>query len=624
MCGLTGFFDMRQERAAEREVLAAMTDKLVHRGPDSSGYFVEGATGLGFRRLSIIDLAGGDQPIYSEDGSLVLLCNGEIYNYRELRRALVRKGHVFRTGSDVEVLVHLYEEEGADLLAKLNGQFAFVIYDRRKRELFLARDHFGINPLFHTVADGTFIFGSEIKSLLAHPLVRPEVDPTGLDQVLSFPGLVSPRTMFKGVESLKSGHYLRVSGEGVIEQEYWDLDYPREGELGYEKPERFYVEELARELTRSVEYRLRADVPVGFYLSGGLDSSLIAALINKVTPDAPRHSLSIGFTEREISESKYQRQVAAAVGSIHHEIVFDWAEIERRLPDMIYHSECPVKESYNTCSMALSEAARRAGVTVILTGEGADELFAGYVGYRFDRLGGRGGGGGRYGLESVLEEQSRERLWGSKDLFYEKNFNELREVKGALYSRRLGERLDEFDCLNFPLVNKARLAGRHPVHQRSYLDFKLRLSDHLISDHGDRMALAHSVEARYPFLDVNLVEFSAAVPPGLKLNQFTEKYILRKAAEGLVPRAVIEREKYGFHAPGSPYLLRQGAGWVHDLLSYERIRRQGYFDPDVVEALKARYTEDGFKLNIPFEDDLLMIVLTFGIFLDVFGLPDLN
>lgn len=624
MCGLTGFFDIRGERAAEREVLAAMTDKLVHRGPDSDGYFIEGATGLGFRRLSIIDLEGGDQPIFNKDSSLVLLCNGEIYNYRELRRTLTQKGYTFRTNSDVEVLVHLYEDEGIDLLSKLNGQFAFVIYDRRKRELFLARDHFGVNPLFYTVVDDIFIFGSEIKSILAHPGVRAEADPTGLDQVLSFPGLVSPRTMFKGIESLKSGHYLRVNSKGVFVHEYWDLDYPREGDLSYEKPEPYYVEELARALTRSVEYRLQSDVPVGFYLSGGLDSSLIAALIHKVTPDAPHHSLSIGFTEREICESKYQRQMAGAVGSIHHEIVFDWAEISRRLPDMIYHSECPVKESYNTCSMALSEAAKRTGVTVILTGEGADELFAGYVGYRFDRLGERGERGRQYGLESVFEEQLRERLWGSKELFYEKDFNELHEIKGALYSTWLSEQLDEFDCLNFPVVNKARLAGRHPVHQRSYLDFRLRLSDHLISDHGDRMALAHSVEGRYPFLDVDLVEFSTLVPPDLKLNQFTEKYILRRVAEGLVPPGIIEREKYGFHAPGSPYLLKQGVEWVHDLLSYERIRRQGYFNPEVVEALKARYTEDGFKLNLPFEDDLLMIVLTFGIFLDVFGLPDLN
>src|SRR5215217_1562208 len=622
MCGFVGYVDLRQERPADEALLRRMTQTLVHRGPDDSGFFVEGSVALGFRRLSIIDPEGGHQPLFNEDGSLVLLCNGEIFNYIELRRRLEARGHSFSSRSDVEVLLHLYEEHEEGLLKHLNGQFAFVIYDQRRRRLLLARDQFGINPLYYTVADGLFIFGSEVKALLEHGAVRRAVDLTGLDQTLSFPGLVSPRTMFEGIKSLRSGCYLVVEGGEVKETEYWDLDYPEEG--GAERrSESYYVEELRGLFERAVRYRLQADVPVGFYLSGGLDSSMIAGMIERVSPGSKRHAFSIGFREREMSESGYQREVAQQVGARHHEIEFGWSEIEGRLRQMIYHSECPVKETYNTCSLALSAAAKANGITVILTGEGADELFAGYVGYRFDQLGNRGRAKS-YDLETVLEEEMREKLWGDKDLFYETNHHAHKEIKSALYSEQLNDVFDEFDCLNFPLVNKDRLRGRHFVHQRSYLDFKLRLSDHLISDHGDRMGMANSVEARYPFLDIDLIEFSRHIPPDLKLRGFTEKYVLRKVAEGLVPRSILEREKFGFHAPGSPYLLQQGIEWINDLLSYERIKRQGYFNPDVIERLKKQYSRPDFKLSLPFESDLLIVVLTFGIFLDVFNLPNLN
>jgi asparagine synthase (glutamine-hydrolysing) len=599
-----------------------MTDTLTHRGPDSSGYFVEGGVGLGFRRLSIIDLSSGDQPLYNEDESVVLLCNGEIFNYLELKRQLAEKGHVFRTGSDVEVLLHLYEEDGINFLNKLNGQFAFAIYDRRERLLFLARDHFGVNPLYYTLVDGVLIFASEIKAILEHPMARREVDLTGLDQTFSFPGLVSPRTMFKDVQSLKSGHYLLVKNGDVRLGEYWDLDYPEEGEVAYDKPESFYVERLDELLTQSVRYRLQADVPVGFYLSGGLDSSMIGAMIRRVSPRSRRHSFSIGFNDPSFSEAKYQRLMVEHVGSVHHEIIFDWPEISERLSSTVYHSECPVKETYNTCSMALSGAARGSGITVVLTGEGADELFAGYVGYRFDQYGTRDSK--RHDLETMLEEELREKLWGDRSLIYELDQHSLREIKAALYSPGVNEQYEQFDCLNHELVNKERLKRRHPVHRRSYLDFKLRLSDHLITDHGDKMSLANSVEARYPFLDIDLVEFSRLIPPDIKLKSLSEKYILKRVAEGLVPPEITRREKFGFHAPGSPYLLQQNVEWVQDMLSYERIKRQGYFNPDIVELLKEQYSQEGFKLNLPFESDLLIVVLTFGIFLEQFAMPSLN
>jgi asparagine synthase (glutamine-hydrolysing) len=259
---------------------------------------------------------------------------------------------------------------------------------------------------------------------------------------------------------------------------------------------------------------------------------------------------------------------------------------------------------------------------VVLSGDGSDELFCGYVGYRFDQFGYRGTGGG--GLEAQLEAEARERAWGDPGLFYENDVLPLREVKADFYAEPFAEDLDAVDCFNHDLVKRDRVRRRHPLHQRSYLDFKLRLADHLISDHGDRMVLANSVEARYPFLDPDVVEFARRMPPEMKLNGMSEKYVVKRAAEGLVPDRVINREKFGFVAPGSPYLLRQGVEWINDLLSPERIRKQGYFNPETVESLRRRYLRDGFHLNLPFDTDLLAVVLTFGIWQEQFGLPDLN
>lgn len=620
MCGFAGYIDLRNELRVERDVLTKMTQALVHRGPDSSGFFIEANIGLGFRRLKIIDPDGGDQPLFSEDGDVVLMCNGEIFNHRELKAGL-RNPHVFKTRTDVEVLLHLYEEKGVELLNMLNGQFAFALYDRSNEILLLARDHFGINPLYYTVSGGMLIFASEIKAILQHPLVAREVDLTGLDQVLTFPGVISPRTMFRNIVSLESGHYMTVHGSRYLKSQYWDLEYPRVEEIAYDKPSSFYVDGLKNLLERSVRYRLQADVPVGCFLSGGLDSSLIAAMIHRVSPDVRRHSFSISFSDEGMSEEFYQRMMARQVGSVHHDIAFTTDEIARRLGDAVFHSECPLKETYNTASLALSARARAAGVPVVLNGEGADELFAGYVGYRMDRF--KEGTVTRSDLETAVEEDLRDRIWGDRSLCYEKDLSSFRDVKAALYSSTLSELLDDFDCLNYGVVDKERLKDRHSLHKRSYLDVKLRLSGHLIADHGDRMAMANSVEARYPYLDRELVSFATEIPPELKLSEFSEKHILKQVAEGCVPREIIEREKRAFFTHGSPDLLASNGELINDMLSYDRIKRQGYFNPDVVERLKGQYSREGFKLNVPLEDDLVMIVLTFGIFLEVFDIGDI-
>jgi asparagine synthase (glutamine-hydrolysing) len=620
MCGLAGYIDLRNERLAELTALERMTSAIAHRGPDSYGYFIEQGVALGFRRLSIIDRTTGDQPLFNEDKSLVLLCNGEVFNYRQLKHHLQDKGHFFCTETDVETLVHMYEECQEGFLNQVNGQFAFVIYNRATGGLFLARDQFGICPLYFTVRDGMFIFASEIKAILQHPLVCAEVDLTGLDQVLSLPGPISPRTMFQGIESLPPGHHLIVTDGAVRITEYWDLEYPKVGECEYARPDSYYEAGLRSLFEQSVKYRLHADVPVGFYLSGGLDSSFIAAMIRSLSAEVQRHSFSISFSDDGLCESRYQRLMAGAAGSIHHEIAFDDAEIAAGLRSAVYYSESPLKESYNTASLALSRFTKENGISVVLNGEGSDELFAGYVGYRFDRR--RAEGFARDDLDKVLGDELRDRLWGDPNLDYEKDLRPFREVRKLLYSDGLNECFKRFAFDNFAVVNKERLEGRHPVHKRSYLDFKLRLAGHLIADHGDRMAMANSVEARYPFLDIDLVDFCATIPPELKLKGYTEKYILKKAAESYVPQAIVDREKFAFAAPGTPSLLQHQTEWVWDLLSYDRIARRGYFNPNTVERLKEQYSQPGFKLNLTLEDDLLMVVLTFGLFEELFNLGE--
>ena len=617
MCGICGYLGAFAEPDEQRVTLRRMTETLRHRGPDSSGEWATDTCGLGVRRLALVDVGGGDQPIANEDGSIVLVCNGEIYEHRELARRLECAGHVFRTRSDVEVLVHLYEDRGPTFLADLNGQFAFALYDARKQRLLLARDHVGINPLYYAIRRSTILFASEIKALLASGLVPRAVDLTGLDQILAFPGLVSPTTMFAGVASVRPGHYLTVDASGVTDHQYWDLDYPRADDAHYDRPPGEYLAELHASLARSTELRLDADVDVGLYLSGGLDSSLVAALARRARPAALLHAFSIEFDDPEISEGFYQRLMARHAALTHHVVPFGTADIASRLETVIRSCECPVRETYNAASHALSERARAEGIPAILTGEGADELFAGYVGYQFDRLTTHRASGGEAG-------DLQGRLWGDPTLFYETDFAEHRRLRRHLYAAPVAERFAEFDCTARPVVDTSRIVGRHRLHQRSYLDFKLRMADHLLGEHGDRMALANSVEARYPYLDLEVIRLATRMPLDLKLNGFVEKYALRQVAAGLIPAAIHGREKHAFVAPGTPALLRRHPTWMEEVLSTERVRRDGFFDPVMVERLRRSYGTGACGLHPSFETDLLAIVVTFAIFLDVFEMPRLG
>jgi asparagine synthase (glutamine-hydrolysing) len=617
MCGICGFVKYNGEISeTDAIVLQKMNGKLLHRGPDGQNTLCFDNVAFGFTRLSIIGLQNGMQPIYNENKDIVLICNGEIFNYVELRSQLRGRGHSFSTESDVEVILHLYEEQGTEFLNDLNGQFAFAIFDKRKKLLFCARDQMGIIPFFYTFTKGTFIFGSEIKAILEHPLVLAEVDRVGLDQVLTFPGLISPRTMFQNIRSLENGHFLIVDNNGKIDDhEYWDLPYPNDEEGINEKTEQAYIDELAELFETAVKLRLRSDVPSGLYLSGGLDSAMIAMKVNQLSSAKTKSAFSIDFPDSQISEAKYQKIVADKCNAEMYKKTFYYGDISDQLHQAIYHCECPIKETYNTASLHLSKAVSDKNLKVILSGEGADEFFAGYVGYRFDKMRAQ-----NLMKNSISQEEYnlRSEIWGDGDFLYENSFLESEQIRKKLYSEELRSSFDEINCLNHYIINAEKIRGRDLLNKRSYIDYKLRLVDHLISDHGDRMAMANSVEVRYPFLDKNLVEFSTKIPSDLKLNEFTEKYILRRLAEKSVPGEILSREKFGFVAPGSPYLLQRNIEYINDILSYNTIKRQGYFDADYIEKLKNQYRQEGFSINVPFETDLLIIVITFGIFLEQF------
>ncbi len=620
MCGIAGVLDLRRAGRVGRDLVPDMVRALTHRGPDGVGFHHEADFACGTARLSIVDVGGGGQPLSNEDGSVVLVCNGEIFNHAELRASLVANGHRFRTRCDVEVLVHLYEAyQGPGFLKALNGQFAFALYDARRRRLLAARDHVGICPLHYAITDGFLTFASEIKAIVRNPEVPRTVDVRALDQVFSLPGIVSPRTILKHVKSLPAGHALVVEDGAVCCRPYWDFVFAQDTTRQSTVSEPEMLRRLDDLLHVSVARRLQGDVPVGVYLSGGLDSSLIAATVRELRPHDEIHSFSIAIEGEGFSERPHQNLVAGALGLCHHCAVFQPGEIADRLRRVVFHCECPLKELHNAGALALSEYTHAYGMKAVLSGQGADELFAGYVGYRFDAL--------RRDLgeddAGPLERQIRRTLWDDEQFFYEKRQDAFLQVKQQIYSTRLRASLGPLGCLDEPALAAGKLKGLHPINKRSYADCKLRLGDHLLADHGDRMGLANAVELRHPFLDQDLVEFAAAMPVDAKLRDYVEKYALKQIAAPRLPREIVERDKFGFAVPGTPALIRQNRKEIRELLSRDRLEAQGYFDPDGVARAIGRYAQPGFELNVPFDDDLLATVITFGLLVDLFELPPL-
>jgi asparagine synthase (glutamine-hydrolysing) len=425
--------------------------------------------------------------------------------------------------------------------------------------------------------------------------------------------------MFQNIASVAPGQALLFDQYGLERQwTYWDLDYPIQTEPTPLTPAALttVVDELDAALNQAVQRRLQADVPVASYLSGGLDSSLLAAIAAKLQPESQLSTFSITFPQQAHDESIYQNMMVAALGSRHQTRVVTPADIAAQLRRMVIAAETPLRESYNACSLLLSGMVHEHGMKVVLTGEGADELFGGYVGYRLDAM--RGAAADAMDLDAQLEAELRARLWGDRNLFYERDYLAHNELKRSLYSDDLNEQFENFQCLREPLVNREQLIGRHPLHQRSYLDFKLRMADHLLADHGDRVSFANSVEARYPFLDLDVIDCARRIPPEWMVHNGIEKYVLKELARRYIPAAIIERPKFSFVAQSSADLLQADPQWMADLLAPERIERQGYFNPETVTHLVTTFRDPAFQLNQTFEDDLLMIVVTFGILLEEF------
>lgn len=607
MCGIFGV--VSENGAADPAELRTMGDRLFHRGPDEEGVYVDDGVGLGCRRLSIVDVLGGRQPFHSEDGSVVAVCNGEIFNYPELRARLGGR-HAFRSGCDVEIIVHLYEELGMDLVHELNGQFGFALHDRKKGVVYLARDHFGICPLYYRATTSELRFASEIKAILACEGVPARLDLRGLDQVMCLPALVSPRTMVEGVKAVPPGHYVEIAPDRVRVHEYWDLDYPLADDLPPAGSLADDQERVIESLRAAVHRRLRADVPIGLYVSGGLDSALVGCLAGEVRDPHVTSLLSVGFEHAELDESRYQRLVADQLGYPHRQVDVGVDDVCRRLEEMVWHAEAPTRESYNVASFELAALARREGVKVVLSGEGSDEFFAGYSGYRFDAL------RAELGTQSTEDAADREAMWGDPSYGYDLNFAALRADRQRLYSAELRAELTDF---GESVVDGAKLRGRHVMHQRSYLDVKLRLAEHLLGDHGDRMTMANSVEGRYPFLDLDFVRVAMAVAPEHKLYDLEEKYVLKRAAAGIVPAEVADREKFPFTAPASPYLVREAPEFIGDWLSPDVLHRQGLFDVGEVTRIRETYAHPDYRPSTPLRTDWLMLVLTSTILHDQLG-----
>jgi len=617
MCGFAGYIDFSENNVPEATLLQRMCQAIGHRGYDGYAEKIEGCYGVGFRRLAIVDLQQGMQPFSIDNNRIILVCNGEIYNSHALKNKLKYKEIAYQSRTDTEVLLHLYIEYGLAFVEQLEGQFSIAIFDRDNKKVHLIRDPFGVCPLHYTQVNNTLIFGSEIKALLEHPLVGRKINLAGLDQILTLPGLVSPMTAFENIQSIPAGQCITFSATGNNSVAYWDLNYPNKEDLSFVRTESECLEGILEYLTKSIEYRMQSDIPVGIYLSGGLDSSLIAALMQKNSAiDLP--AFSIGFTNQKHDESVAQKQVAAHLKLSLQSRQVNEQDIVDGIQRSLLFSECPVKESYNTCSWLLSQLAHQEGVQVILSGEGADELFGGYLGYRFDAIASQ-----RVSLdplEEALEEEAREAMWGDSDCFYEKNYALHRELKQSLYSANINLDFERFDCSQSVLIDPRKIHKRNSLHQRSYLDFKLRLVDHLVSDHGDRMGMANTVEVRYPFLDKKLVEFSTKIPSKLLLKNNTEKYLLKQVANTYLPTEIIQRQKFGFRAPGSAELLQQNTQWIEDYLSYNYVEKIGLFNADTIEHIKKCYRQPDFRLNIPYEDDILMTVATCHLFLETFKL----
>jgi len=610
MCGIAGILH-HDDLPVDVESIRRMTAQIQHRGPDATGAFTQGPVGLGHTRLSIIDLTGGRQPMSTGDDRHTVTFNGEIFNYVELRERLIGLGHEFRTNSDTEVVLHAFEQWGDDCVEQFNGQWALAIWDRQRRRLFLSRDRFGIRPLYYTHNAGRFLFASEIKSLLAVDGVERRLDREGLNQTLTYWTTLAPRTPFEDIRELPPGHSMSVETGRVHSWRYWHLDYEPDPSLDEETA----AESLLELLCDAVRLRLRSDVPVGAYLSGGLDSSVTAALIQRVT-DAPLETFSVAFDDATFDESDYQQLMAERLGTEHRELRCAGRDVGRAFRQVVFHAERPLLRTAPAPLYLLADQVRQRGYKVVLTGEGADEMLGGYDlfkeakvrrfwaaepnsrlrGLLLKKL---------YPYMPALQAQSPAYL----QAFFHVKVDDLASPYFSHLPRwQLGRQLKRFladgyvqpetgdgEFADIGRLLPQQFAAWPPLGQAQFLETAALLPGYILSSQGDRMAMAHGIEGRFPFLDHRIAELAARMPPRLKMRGLCEKYLLKRVARDLVPAEIVRRPKQPYRAPDAAAFFGTQEQPIYDdyarhMLSNEQIERAGVFRTEAVEPLvrKAR------------------------------------
>jgi len=567
MCGIVGMLN-KNGQPVEQTVLERMADEIVHRGPDDSGVHFADGVGLGFRRLSIIDLEGGHQPLANEDGTVWISFNGEIYNYQELRKGLIERGHQFRTESDTEVIVHLYEEKGIDCVKELRGMFCFAIYDEKNKQLMVARDHFGIKPCYYTETQHAILWGSEIKSLLTHPDVEREVNPESLWNYMTFQFVPDPLTMYKGIYKLPAGHLMVIRDGRMKIERYWELTFNET-----ERPLQYYIDGTQEILRNSVKAHMNSHVARGAFLSSGVDSSTIVALLKELEEVK---TFTVGFEGAGgQSEINYARETSRIIGTEHHDRIVTAQEYLDVLPKLMFHQDEPVADPSAVGLYFVAELASRY-VTVVLSGEGADEVFGGYTIYReplslrmFDYM----PMSMRRTLGSMAEKLPegvkgrsflmrgsktlQERFIGNAFIFGEGMKEELLKISPD----QLG--LRRYYDVTQPYYDRA--AAYDDVTKMQYVDFHTWLTGDILMK-ADKMTMANSLELRVPFLDVDVFEFAAQIPARYRLMNGTTKYVLREAVKDILPKEVAERPKLGFPIPTRAWLRNEHYGWAKELI----------------------------------------------------------
>lgn len=606
MCGINGIaLSSSSRRELSASVVERMRDLITHRGPDDAGLFIDrrSQVGLGHRRLSIVDVCAGHQPMTNEDGSLHIIFNGEIYNHADYRKDLKARGHVYTTNCDTETILHLYEEHGERCVEHLRGMFAFAIWDQRKAELFIARDRLGVKPLYYAhTGDGSLYFGSEIKVLLEASAVKPEINYQVLPDYLANHAPSGEQTLYRGIKRLLPGHTLVWRDGNVVISEFWDLRFGSDDQA---RADREYVNEWRELFEESVRLRLMADVPLGMFLSGGIDSSAIAAVMSRMVSD-PVKTFSVGFAEREANELEYARTVAKAFKTDHHEVVVTPQQFFSALPNLVWHEDEPIAHPSSVPLFFVSKLAAQ-HVKVVLTGEGSDEMLGGYARYRKTLMNIAFGEGYtkvvpqnvRTALRRLItdlpyssfsQKLTRSFLTLTPDIetIYFDNFAVFpRPMQSQLMTAETQERVGALRPYAVVSEVLAKCDADSLLNRLLYADTKTYLQELLMKQ--DQMSMAASIESRVPFLDHKLVEFTARLPERMKLRGGITKYILRESMKGILPESILTRPKMGFPVPVGAWFRGPFKNVIDDYVLSERALERGIFDPAFVLSLVKRH-----------------------------------